>query len=85
MTTCGIKKLLEEEEKSFSSTFMLPSFRSSLSEFLLCNENGNMACQTNFIKHSSEVCHPRCAFKPYSEENSVKKHNDKLWLIDGVY
>ena len=33
----------------------------------------------------SEVCHPRCAFKPYGEVNSVKKHNYKIWLNDGVY
>jgi len=32
----------------------------------------------------SEVCHPRCAFKLYGEVNSVKKHNYKIWLNDGV-
>jgi len=31
-----------------------------------------------------EVCHPRCAFKLYGEVNSVKKHNYKIWLNDGV-
>ena len=25
------------------------------------------------VKHYSEVCHPRCAFKLYDEVNSVKK------------
>ena len=35
--------------------------------------------------HNSEVCHPRCAFKLYGEVNSVKKHNYKVWLNDGVY
>jgi len=33
----------------------------------------------------SEVCHPHCAFKLYSEVNSVKKHNYKIWLNDGIY
>jgi len=35
--------------------------------------------------HISEVCHPPCAFKLYGEVNSVKKHNYKIWLNDGVY
>ena len=35
--------------------------------------------------YNSEVCHPRCAFKLYGEVNSVKKHNYKIWLNDGVY
>ena len=34
---------------------------------------------------TSEVCQPCCAFKLYGEVNSVKKHNYKLWLNDGVY
>jgi len=35
---------------------------------------------------TSEVCHPRCAFKlVYGEVDSVKKHNYKIWLNDGVY
>jgi len=34
---------------------------------------------------NSEVCHPRCAFKLDGEVNSVKKHNYKIWLNDGVY
>jgi len=38
-----------------------------------------------FNVHNSEVCHPRCAFKLYGEMNSVKKHNYKIWLNDGVY
>jgi len=33
----------------------------------------------------SEVCHPHCVFKLYGEVNSVKKHNYKIWLNDGVY
>jgi len=34
---------------------------------------------------NSEVCHPRCAFKLHGEVDSVKKHNYKIWLNDGVY
>ena len=34
---------------------------------------------------NSEVCHPRCACKLYGEVNSIKKHNYKIWLNDGVY
>jgi len=37
------------------------------------------------LYNSSEVCHPRFAFKLYGEVNSVKKHNYKIWLNDGVY
>ena len=37
------------------------------------------------VSFNSEVCYPRCAFKLYGEVNSVKKHNYKIWLNDGVY
>ena len=37
------------------------------------------------LKQNSEVCHPRCEFKLYGKANSVKKHNYKLWLNDGIY
>ena len=45
------------------------------------------ACVTRMEKvgHRTEVCHPRCAFKLYGEVNSLKKHNYKIWLNDGVY
>jgi len=37
------------------------------------------------VSDKPEVCHHRCAFKLYGEVNSVKKHNYKIWLNDGVY
>ena len=39
----------------------------------------------NFMTLSSELCHPRCAFKLHGKVKFVKKHNYKLWLNDGVY
>ena len=51
----------------------------SLSRFIYCDRN-----LLNYLKNS-EVCHPRCEFKLYSEMNSVKKHNYKLWLNEAIY
>jgi len=45
----------------------------------------HLAGSSEFINPVFEVCHPHSAFKLYGEVNSVKKHNYKMWLNDGVY
>ena len=39
----------------------------------------------NYVKQTSEVCHPRCVFKLYGEVNSVKNTTMNIWLNDSVY